>query len=78
MKGQGLQTFAGSSGAVVRRLLLHSYALLREKSYTEGLNREKAANIIKHTLFTFQTRPLRTDPAGLPLRRQLLKMNSLS
>ena len=46
-----LQTFESSENEVFLIGLLHSYAIYREKSYTDGLIEHGGKNIIKHTLF---------------------------
>ena len=51
MNAYRLQTFESSENAVFLIELLHSYAICREKSYTDGLIEHGGKNIIKHTLF---------------------------
>ena len=46
-----LQTFESSENAAFLIGMLHSYAIYREKSYTDGLIEHGGKNIIKHTLF---------------------------
>ena len=46
-----LQTFESSENAVFLIGMLHSYAIYREKSYTDGLIENGGKNIINHTLF---------------------------
>ena len=58
--------------------VLHSYAVLEEKSYTDGLIERGGENIINHTRFFVGDRPIRTDAEGLSLLRQLLKKISVS
>ena len=46
-----LQTFESSENTVFLTGGLHSYAICREKSYTDGLIEHGGKNIIKHTRF---------------------------
>ena len=78
MNEKRLQTFKSSWFAVCLDEVLHSYAVLGEKSYTDGLIEERGENIIKHTRFYDRSRPIRTDAEGLSLLRQLLKTISVS
>ena len=78
MNEKRLQTFESSCFAVCLDEVLHSYAGLEEKSYTDGLIEGRGENIIKHTRFYDRDRPIRTDAEGLSLLRQLLKKISVS
>ena len=78
MNEKRLQTFESSCFAVQSDEVLHSYAVLGEKSYTDGLIEGRGENIINHTRLYDRDRPIRTDAEGLSLLRQLLKKISVS